>query len=113
MLSRVEEKSGWRHALLIVGLAYFLHVISMSLLKKVFGESIEIMGLSSIIYTAIGFFFKENLRYSKSNENKSFVLFLALMVVIDVAIGSVIVHSLALAFGLAVSLVMSRHKYDT
>lgn len=110
VLSRVEEKSGWRQTLLVVCLSYGLHVFSTALITTVFVKSIDIMGLSSTVYTAIGFFFKENFSYFSNKEKTSFVPFLVLMLIFDVAIRSIIVHLVALAFGLAVSSVMSRRQ---
>ncbi|MEY3601797.1 MAG: hypothetical protein RL169_1041, partial [Armatimonadota bacterium] len=40
VLSRVEEKSGWRQTLLVVCLSYGLHVFSMALTATVFPKSI-------------------------------------------------------------------------
>lgn len=107
VLSRVEEKSGWRQTLVVVCLSYALHVCSLALVTTVFAQSIDIMGLSSTVYTALGFYFKENLPYSSNKEKTSFVPFLILMLILDVALRSIIVHLVALAFGLAVSSFMT------
>ena len=107
VLSRVEEKSGCRQTLVVVCLSYALHVCSLALVTTVFAQSIDIMGLSSTVYTALGFYFKENLPYSSNKEKTSFVPFLILMLILDVALRSIIVHLVALAFGLAVSSFMT------
>lgn len=107
VLSRVEEKSGWRQTLVVVCLSYSLHVCSLALITTVFAQSIDIMGLSTTVYTALGFYFKENLPNFSNKEKTSFVPFLILMLILDVAVMSIIVHLVALAFGFAVSSVMA------
>lgn len=113
MLSRVEEKSGWRQTLFVVCLSYGLHVVSVALITIVFAKSIEVLGLSFAVFTAIGFFFKENDPYFSTTEKSSFVPFLVLMLIIDVELRSIIVHLVALGFGLAVSSAMSRRHSNS
>ncbi|MFM7186990.1 MAG: rhomboid family intramembrane serine protease [Armatimonadota bacterium] len=113
VLSRVEEKSGWRQTLFVVCLSYGLHVVSVALITFVFAKPIEVVGLSSAVYAAIGFFFKENYPYFSAKEKSSIIPFLVLMLVIDVELRSIIVHLVAFAFGLAVSSAMSRRHSNS
>lgn len=110
VLSRVEEKSGWRQMIVVICLSYCLHVCSLAVISAVFAIPIDILGLSSTVYTALGFYFKGNLPYFSSKEKTAFLPFLVLMLILDVSLRSIIVHLIALAFGMGVASVMAYHQ---
>ena len=107
VLSRIEEKGGWRQILVVVCISYGLHVCLLAVISAVFAKPIDILGLSSTVYSALGFYFKDNLPYLSNKEKTSFVPFLVLMLILDISLRSIIVHLVALAFGMAVSSVMA------
>lgn len=104
VLSLVEETCGWRQTLLVVVLSYCVHVVSNSVISIVFDNPVDIVGLSSIIYTGIGFYSKEKFPNLSTKEKTFFWQFLVLMVIFDVSIRSIFVHLVAMAVGLILSI---------
>ena len=104
VLSLVEETCGWRQTLFVVLLSYCLHVVSIAFIRIVFDNPMDIIGLSSIIYTGIGFYSKEKYPNLSIKEKTFFWQFLVLMVILDVSIRSIFVHLVAMAVGLILSI---------
>lgn len=112
VLSRVEETFGWRQTLFVVLLSYCVHVVSNSVISIVFDNPMDIIGLSSIIYTGIGFYSKEKYPNLSIKEKTFFWQFLVLMVILDVSIRSILVHLVAMAVGLILSISNKKQQRD-
>lgn len=104
VLSRLEEAYGWRQILFVVLLSYCVHVVSIAVISIVFDNPMDIIGLSSIIYTGIGFYITEKYPNLSIIEKTCFWLSVVLMVILDVSIRSIFVHLVAMAVGLILSI---------
>lgn len=107
VLGRIEENNGWRQTIFVVCLSYGLHVLILALITAVFVTSVDIIGLSFIIYTAMGYYFQANVHMLSIKARASFTMFIVLMLILDVEIRSSVVHLVALALGFVMSFAMT------
>lgn len=112
VLSRVEETCGWLQTLFVALLSYCVHVVSNAVISIVFDNPMDIIGLSGIIYTGIGFYITEKYQNLSIKEKTCFWLFLVLMVILDVSIRSIFVHLVAMAVGLILSIFKQKKQRD-
>jgi len=103
VLNRLEEVVGSRRLLLVIVLALTTHISLTSILLVISHVSLEVLGLSWTVFTALGYLVMLRFSIYTMAQKISIVVVLLLMILVEVSTQTIVVHCLAVLFGSALS----------
>ncbi len=107
VLTRLEQSCGSRRTFELVICSYVLHVAANLIVQLVARHPLEILGLSSVIYTVLGYFYIETAPSFSAKVRNTFVVSLVLMAIIEISVQSIIVHIFAVVYGILLAVIQT------
>jgi membrane associated rhomboid family serine protease len=108
VFSKLEELVGGIWMLFVVAVAYTTHALVLAFLMFFRHLSIDILGISTLIFASIGYIYKHTYSSQTTVARVLFVVLLFLMLLIEQSIRTNLVHVLALALGYILSTINER-----
>lgn len=108
VIRKLEGCAGWRPTLLVIAAAYLVQIIVIGFLSFVLKLQLDIIGISFIVFTAIGFVINDSLANITKTGIYTFETSLVLSTIIEPSIRTVIVHLVGVLIGFSLSHVLNR-----
>lgn len=113
VIGRLEETNGPRQTAVLLSAAYVCQVILVAFYAFVVRLPIDILGLSCIVFAALGCFVHQQFRRLSNAQKSTFVISMVLMGFLEVSVRTAIVHYLAFMLGLIMSLALGKVEQET
>lgn len=104
VIGRLEECNGARLTSSLLLITYFCQVTLVALTVYVIRIQIDILGISCLVFASLGHIVQQNFRRSSRLEKNTLVSAMVMMVIFEESLRTIIVHSLALTFGVTLAL---------
>jgi len=104
VIGRLEECNGARLTSKLLLITYFCQVTLVAVTVYLIGIPIDILGISCLVFAALGHIVQQNFRRLSNTEKNTFVSAMVMMVIFEESLRTIIVHCLALTFGVVLAL---------